>query len=967
MTLTLRDMLTAQFYDFELRGRGIYVSDFPIELEAPFCPFYGFQYPVAYIDDGRHDTVLSAIAGWFTAKPTLPEITPYENPAFEPFAFGDIEPLAGYRISFPKTAKPSLELMEQLLVMLSGIHEPISFEIVADADFIAIQLIYRASYSLFIHAQLKAYFPDIALIPMADGDFDTLLDPERPLYMADFGLREECMRPINTTHTPTDTLTGFFGLCNHLLHRERVVLQVLFNGTINQWADSLERAVSDGAKGSFFHDAPEMPALAKEKCSKALCAVAVRVAAQSDSLEVARGLLQHIAYAITKSTSSPFNALVALPGGSYTLQQRFDDFVLRQSHRVGMLLNTRELATLVHFPNGSVSRKLHRSHHNTKAAPEVCINAPFVLGINDHHGIEQTVGIDTAQRFRHIHIIGATGTGKSTLLQSLIMQDVHSGAGCCVVDPHGDLIDAVIAAIPQERIQDVVLIDPSDSDFPIGLNILSAHSDIERELLASDLVALFRRFSTSWGDQMNSVFANAICAFLYNTKVGTLDDLRRFLIEQPFRNAILSTCTDPEIIYYWQKEYPILKSSSIGSILTRLDSFLRPKAIRNMVCQSKGLDFKVLMNTQKIVLVKLSQGLVGEENSHLLGAFIVSKLQQTAMARQAQAAQDRIGFHCYIDEFQHYVTPSLATMLSGTRKYALSLTLAHQNMQQIETIDRAIASSLLSNAGTRICFRVSEDAKKMQEGFGSFGADDLQNLSVGEAIVKINTPDQDFNIRVIPYKTESDSFAQEILHHSRNTYGVPIVQQSPPEPTEVRKPGHIAPPTMPKPPVEPEPPPEKQEREHLYLQAVFKKMAQERGYIARTEVATPDGSGFIDVVLERDGKAIAVEISVSTSASWELHNIEKCIAAGYKDIVLCVTMQSKITQLQKLLATLPLSAQSFVRIITPEQIPVLFVAATAPKENTTVYKGYRVKVQYDQSQNTDKNEIIQRILNTGRK
>lgn len=967
MADTVRDLLTAQFYDFELRGRGIHVAEFPIELEAPFHPFYGFQYPVAYIDDGRSDTVLSAIAGWFTAKPTLPEIMPYESPAFEPFAFGDIEPLAGCRISFPKTAKPSIELMEQLLVMLSGIHEPISFEIIADADFIAVQLVYRASYGSFIHAQLKAYFPDISMVPMADTDFAALLDPDRPLYTADFGLREECMRPSNTSHSATDTLTGFFGLCDHLLHRERVVLQVLFNGTVNQWADSLERSVSDGAKGSFFYDAPEMPALAKEKCSKVLCAVAVRVAAQADSLEVAHGLLQHIAYAIIKATSSPFNALAALPGGSYTLEQRFDDFMLRQSHRVGMLLNTRELATLVHFPSGTLSKKLHRSRHTTNAAPDVLINAPFVLGINDHHGVEHMVGIDDAQRFRHTHIIGATGTGKSTLLHHLIMQDVHNNEGCCVVDPHGDLIDAVIANIPQERIRDVVLIDPSDSEFPIGLNILSAHSDLERELLASDLVALFRRFSTSWGDQMNSVFANAICAFLYNTNIGTLGDLRRFFIEQQFRTTILATCTDPEITYYWQKEYPILKSSSIGSILTRLDSFLRPRAIRNMVCQHKGLDFQHLMDSQKIILVKLSHGLVGEENSHLLGAFIVSKLQQTAMARQAQAAHDRIGFHCYIDEFQHYVTPSLATMLSGTRKYALSLTLAHQNMQQVEAIDRSIAGSLLSNAGTRICFRVSEDAKKMQEGFSSFTADDLQNLALGEAIVRVNTPDQDFNIRVIPHKPQSNSFTADIIARSRNTYGVPIAQQSTSEPTAVREPEPIARPATPKLPTETEPKPEKQEREHLYLQALVKKLAQEHAYIAHAEVATPDGSGLIDVVLEKDGKAIAVEISVSTSASWELHNIEKCIAAGYKDIVVCVTAQSKIAQLQKLLTTLPLFAQSAVRIITPEQIPTLFARATPPKDNTTVYKGYRVKVQYDQSEGTNKNEIIQRILNNSKK
>ncbi len=166
------------------------------------------------------------------------------------------------------------------------------------------------------------------------------------------------------------------------------------------------------------------------------------------------------------------------------------------------------------------------------------------------------MSIATSQRLRHVQLIGATGTGKSTLLQSLIMQDIEQGNGICVLDPHGDLIENIVSAIPASRIADTVLIDPSDSEYPIGFNILSAHSDLEKELLASDLVALFKRFSTSWGDQMNSVFANAIMAFVYNSKKYHLGDLRRFMIEQSYRNHILLTVTDPDIVYYWQKNFP---------------------------------------------------------------------------------------------------------------------------------------------------------------------------------------------------------------------------------------------------------------------------------------------------------------------------------------------------------------------------------------------------------------------------
>lgn len=399
---------------------------------------------------------------------------------------------------------------------------------------------------------------------------------------------------------------------------------------------------------------------------------------------------------------------------------------------------------------------------------------------------------------------------------------------------------------------------------------------------------------------MNSVFANAISAFVYNKSIGTIGDLRKFLIEQSFRNTILATCTDPDIVYYWQKEYPLLKSSSIGSILTRLDSFLRPRSIRNMVCQKESIDFDSLMDTSKIILVKLSQGLVGEENSYLLGAFIVSKLQQTAMARQLQQAQERIPFYCYIDEFQHFVTPSMATILSGARKYGLGLVLAHQDMQQVSKVDSDIAASILANAGTRICFRLGDtDAKRMAEGLSAFNAEDLQSLGTGEAIVRVGTADNDFNVAVIPYRqTGNVTHKDHIVAHSRSIYSLPVAQQ--PQQSIVDPPPIVTPPVPKAPPPAPVVPiidaPAKQtEREHRYLQTFIKKLAEERGYIADIEVPTKDGKGLVDVLLEKDGQSIAVEISVTTPASWELHNIKKCLAAGYHTVVVCTPHKTKVT------------------------------------------------------------------------
>ena len=210
-----------------------------------------------------------------------------------------------------------------------------------------------------------------------------------------------------------------------------------------------------------------------------------------------------------------------------------------------------------------------------------------------------------------------------------------------MLDPHGDLIDRILGIIPESRIDDVVLVDPSDAEYSIGFNILSAHSDLEKNLLASDLVAVFQRLSTSWGDQMNSVLQNAILAFLESDRRGTIADLRRFLIEPAFRNEFLKSVKDSEVVYYWQKSFPHLSGNkSIGSILTRLDTFLAQKPIRHMVSQPENrLDFAHIMDSGKIFLAKLPEGLLGRENSHLLGH--VAGVQVPADCHEPAGAADR--------------------------------------------------------------------------------------------------------------------------------------------------------------------------------------------------------------------------------------------------------------------------------------------------------------------------------------
>ncbi len=971
------EALTAHWYRWEMRGRGWDVWNSLVELEPPFEPFVhayaSFQTP---IDDGSKPTFLSSLveelkSGFRKAEESSANI-PLEEEELIPAPFENEDDIIELGISLPHDRKIPSEYAEQLLLNLGSCNYPVSYEIVGASGSIQLQIACREPDRPYVESHIRSVFPD-ATIEEGVGLSQTLCNEHT--VIVDFGLSDEFMRSLKTFQSlDPDPLLGIIAALDSLSSQDTGLLQVIFQSMRNPWAESILHSVTDAYGDPFFADAPEMVPLARKKIQRPLYAVVLRIIGQSSTEDRAWEIARSLASGISSFAQPTSNELIPLSNDGYDSDVHFEDVILRQSHRTGTILNSEELMGFVHFPSASVqSRKLKRkSARKTKSPPAITAHGNYVLGKNLHEGKLTTVNLSTDQRLRHIHVLGSTGTGKSTLLLNLICQDIKAGIGVCLCDPHGDLIDRIIEHVPENRFDDVILFDPGDTEYPVGFNILQAHSEIEKTVLSSDLVGLFQRFATSWGDQMTTVLGNAIAAMLEYPEEMTLIDLRHFLIDGDFRRQVLHSVSEAEIRYFWEKEYPSLRSGSQNSILTRLDAFLRPKIIRNIVGEKAGLDLEEIVRGRKILLVKLAQGVIGEENSHLLGSLLVSKLYQVIMARQVQS--EREPFFLYLDEFQNFITQSIATMLVSSRKMSLGLVAAHQDLRQLFEYNTALANSVITNPATRICFRLGDfDAEKMSSGFSFFDSTDLQNLGVGEAIARVERKEYDFNLKTFEMPHVASEEAQRkretIIARSRAKYGhqkreiqlgykeePPIIQQAPisvvvplPKAKDDSKQEIHIPTTIEKPELTfvTESAPRQDVSRHRYLQTLIKKMAEQRGYRAVIEEPTSDG-GRVDVGLERDGRRIACEISVTTGDVQELHNIEKCLRAGYDTIIVCSSEKKNLEAVKRLVTEkLPADEQSKVLFFEPEEL-FLFLDEQLAQEagGEQRIKGYRVKVQY---------------------
>jgi CxxC-x17-CxxC domain-containing protein len=401
-----------------------------------------------------------------------------------------------------------------------------------------------------------------------------------------------------------------------------------------------------------------------------------------------------------------------------------------------------------------------------------------VIGQTNFRGQHRPFGIYPDDRRRHVYLIGKTGVGKTTLIQNMLVQDIEEGKGLALVDPHGDVAEGILNSIPSHRINDVVYFNPADVDHPVAFNVLEAIDPRYKYLVASGLVSALKKiWADSWGPRLEYILRNTILALL-DYPSSTMLGIMRMLSDKAYRKKVVDKISDPVVKSFWINEFANynerFRSEAISPIQNKVGQFLSSAIVRNIVAQPKSsIDMKDIMDNGKILIINVSKGRIGEDNSALLGAMLITKIQLAAMDRASIPEEERRDFYLYVDEFQNFATESFATILSEARKYRLNLTIAHQYITQME---EPVRDAVFGNVGTMVAFRIGAfDADYMEKEYmPEFTATDLVNLDKYNAYIKLminGITSKPFSMSTIPPALNLYGFADKVVSVSRERYG----------------------------------------------------------------------------------------------------------------------------------------------------------------------------------------------------
>jgi len=408
------------------------------------------------------------------------------------------------------------------------------------------------------------------------------------------------------------------------------------------------------------------------------------------------------------------------------------------------------------------------------------------FGETNFRNEKKKFGIKKRDRARHMYVIGKTGTGKTTLLENMAIQDILNGEGVGIVDPHGEFAEKMLKFVPKNRVQDVLYFAPHDIDWPIAFNVMENVDPTQRHLVANGLLGVFKKiWPDVWSPRMEYILNNSILALLEYPE-STLLGINRMLSDKSYREKVVNNVSDPAVKSFWVNEFAKysdkFSTEASAAIQNKVGQFITNPLVRNMIGQPKSsFDIREIMDDKKIFLMNLSKGRIGEENSRLIGAMLITKIYLAAMSRVDIPENEREDFYLYVDEFQNFANDSFKDILSEARKYRLNLVLAHQYIAQME---ESIQEAVFGNVGTLITFRVgASDAETLENEFApEFDIQDIVGLGFGSIYLKLmidGMSSRPFSAGTLPpIKIAGKTFEEKIIEESRRSGKGKTYQQS---------------------------------------------------------------------------------------------------------------------------------------------------------------------------------------------
>jgi len=610
------------------------------------------------------------------------------------------------------------------------------------------------------------------------------------------GLKKTPFYPIKTyKEIPTDPLSSITSVLSKLGQGETMAIQMVLSPTDGSWSkagkgfiSSTKKSESNAEKASYKVDARQLEAI-ENKSSKTGFETALRLVSIAPDRDTAKRNMGNLKACFTQF-ESPWNKL---SGRKIRLNSLFvDDFIYKYPiifwHKGMTILSVDEIASIFHLPNKSIETpNLHWLKAKKAAAPPDSPESGLYIGDNIYRGVDTKIHLTDSDRQRHFYIVGQTGVGKSWLLADMALQDIKAGKGVCFIDPH-DTYESILERIPPERVDDVIYFDPSQTDRPMGFNVMECDRDDQKDFVTSSIINLMYKLYDPYktgivGPRFEHAIRNIMLTVM-SEPGATFIEIVRCLTDPSYVQYLLPKVQDPMVKRYWTDQIAqtndFHKSEVLDYIVSKFGRFITNTMMRNIIGQStSSFNFREAMDNGKILIINLAKGTIGEENSAFLGLVLIPKILIAAMSRQDTPEANRRDFYLYVDEFQNFATQDFAIILSEARKYHLNLTVANQFVSQM---DEEVKNAVFGNVGSICSFRVGiSDADFLSHQFQpTFGEHDLLNLGTGEIYLKTlvnGTPKPPFSVKVAAIEKQkpgNPKMAEMIKKLSSLKYGRPL-------------------------------------------------------------------------------------------------------------------------------------------------------------------------------------------------